>query len=284
MKLLLTGSNGFTGQHFIEFANAAGYEVVCLKSPLEDVSRLRDELNQIKPDVVVHLAGISFVAEQDSSSFYAVNVVGTTNLLDALCQLKTPLYKIMLASSATIYGNAQSMPITEETPVSPVNHYAMSKLAMELMAKTYLTKLPLFIVRPFNYTGCGQQESFVIPKLVSHFARRAQSIELGNCDVEREFNDVRFVCDVYCRLLAKAQPGEIYNVCSGRPVSLKSVINLLSELTRHSLTISVNPALIRANDIQSLYGSADRLTKALGSVSHYSLESTLQWMLEGSSS
>src|SRR5690606_29793103 len=133
---------------------------------------------------------------------------------------------VLLASSANVYGNTECSPIAETQPPAPVNHYAMSKLAMEHMARTYADRLPLFFTRPFNYTGPGQDASFVIPKLVTHFARRAPAVELGNLDVEREFNDVRFVCEAYLSLLQKAVPGEVYNICTGAPLTLRAVIDL----------------------------------------------------------
>ena len=164
------------------------------------------------PEAAVHLAAISFVGHADTGAFYDVNVLGTLSLLESLVALPKAPRHILLASSANVYGNCDVSPISEERQPVPVNHYAMSKLAMEYMARNYLDRLPLFFVRPFNYTGLGQTGSFLIPKLVQHFAVNATCIELGNLDVEREFNDVRFVCDAYLKLLVNAVPGEVYNV------------------------------------------------------------------------
>jgi len=147
------------------------------------------------------------------------------------------------------------------------------------MARTYLDRLPLFFVRPFNYTGPWQAKSFVIPKLVSHFAQRAEAVELGNLDVEREFNDVRFVCEAYLRLLQKAMPGEVYNICSGKPVTLKSVIELLGQITGHQLQVNVNPAFVRSNEIHRLCGSPAKLVNMVGEISSPALIDTLRWML-----
>ena len=173
-----------------------------------------------QPNYVVHLAAISFVGHGNADDFYRVNVVGTVNLLEALLKLEKKPTKVLIASSANVYGNCEISPISESQQPLPVNHYAMSKLAMELMARTYLSRLPIFFTRPFNYIGLGQAESFVIPKLISHFTKKAEVIELGNLNVEREFNDVRFVCDAYLRLLDVAKPGESYNICSGKPCLL----------------------------------------------------------------
>jgi nucleoside-diphosphate-sugar epimerase len=155
----------------------------------------------------------------------------------------------------------------------------MSKLAMEHMAWTYLDKLPIVITRPFNYTGPGQAPQFLIPKLVSHFARRAPAIELGNLHVEREFNDVRMVCDAYLALLAHGVPGEVYNVCSGQPYTLQHVIGLLSAITGHAMEVTVNPAFVRANEVHRLCGSAAKLLACTGRLTVPTLEDTLRWML-----
>jgi len=283
LKLLLTGSDGFTGRHFVSSARARGHEVVALQANLNDRDALIQEVAQVAPEAVVHLAAISFVGHADPSAFYNVNVIGTLNLLDALAALAQPPRSVLLASSANVYGNCEQSPITEAQPPAPVNHYAMSKLAMEYMARTYLDRLPLFFVRPFNYTGPGQAESFVIPKLVAHFARRAAAVELGNLDVEREFNDVRFVCEAYLQLLEKAKPGEVVNVCTGKPVTLKSVLALLSQITGHQLQVKVNPAFVRNNEIHRLCGSPAKLVGVVGEVTSPSLSDTLRWMLEQTS-
>lgn len=280
MRLALTGANGFTGRHFKRRAEAAGYEVYSVQSNLLDAESLRDEMQQVQPRHVVHLAAISFVGHADASAFYQVNVVGTTHLLDALCSLERAPEKVLLAGSANVYGNTEHSPITEAEPVAPVNHYAMSKVAMEMMARTYADKLPLFFTRPFNYTGPGQAESFLIPKLVSHFARKAEKVELGNLHVEREFNDVRFVCDSYLRLLKKAQNSEIYNVCSGQPVTLQAVIAALTRLTQHDISVAVNPAFVRRNEVHRLCGSPEKLFATIGALPVPALEDTLQWMLQ----
>lgn len=283
MKLLLTGANGFTGRHFAVAASACGYKVVALKASLGDADALKAEVAKVAPEVVVHLAAISFVGGVNASAYYDVNVIGTLNLLDALAALARPPSQVLLASSANMYGNCKQSPITEDQLPAPVNHYATSKLAMEHMARAYLDRLPLFFTRPFNYTGPGQSASFVIPKLVAHFARRAEVVELGSLDVEREFNDVRFVCEAYIKLLRKAPAGEVYNICTGKPVTPKTVLALLSEITGHQLQVHVNPAFVRANEIRRLCGSPAKLEATIGEIVSPTLVDTLGWMLRASS-
>ena len=280
MKILLTGAAGFTGLFFKSAAEAADHQVVALQADLTDKAAVAAEVLQAAPDVVVHLAAISFVGHADDTAFYGVNVLGTMNLLAGLAVLPVKPSKVLLASSANIYGNCDASPITENQPAAPVNHYAMSKLAMEHMAWTYLDKLPIVITRPFNYTGPGQAPQFLIPKLVNHFVRRASAIELGNLHVEREFNDLRMVCDAYLALLAHGVPGEVYNVCSGQPYTLQHVIGLLSGITGHTMDVQVNPAYVRANEVHRLCGSPDKLLAFTGPLRPYALEATLAWMLE----
>jgi len=279
LKLLVTGASGFTGKHFVKAAYDFGHEVIELEADLRDRDAVKQQVLQAAPEAVVHLAGISFVGHADPCAFYHVNVIGTLNLLDALTALTQPPSGILLASSANVYGNCEQSPITEEQSPAPVNHYAMSKLAMEYMARTYLDRLPLFFARPFNYIGPGQRESFVAPKLVAHFVQRAESVDLGNLEVEREFNDVRFVCEAYLQLLDKAVPGEVYNICSGKPIALKSVFDLLSQITGHHMQIKLNPAFVRNNEIHRLYGNPEKLYRLVGDISLPALQDTLHWML-----
>lgn len=278
----MTGAEGFTGQHFFPMAQLAEHEVHCLKADLTNVNALQEEVQAVRPELVVHLAAISFVGHADISAFYKINVIGTINLLDALVSLPSRPKRVLLASSANIYGNCEQSPIAENQHPAPVNHYATSKLAMEYMARTYLDLLPIFFTRPFNYVGLGQAGSFVIPKLVSHFVKKAEVIELGNLNVEREFNDVRFVCDAYLRLLDAAEPGEVYNICSGKPVTLSKVIELLTKITGHCINVKVNPAFVRKNEVHRLFGNPEKLSNTIGVTQQSILKETLTWMLDRS--
>ena len=280
LRMLVTGADGFTGVHFVKQAREAGYEVFEFNADLTNPQAVQAQVDAAAPDVVVHLAAISFVGHDKTSAFYDVNVIGTLNLLDALLKLPKPPTRVLLASSANVYGNCEQSPISETQSAAPLNHYAMSKLAMEHLAKTYVDKLPLFFVRPFNYTGPGQVESFVIPKLVAHFKRRAATVELGNLTVEREYNDVRMVTDAYLKLLEKAVIGQTYNICSSKTYTLHQVIDTLIELTGHSINVAVNPAFVRANELHRLCGDASKLDKTIGASDSIALKDTLRWMLE----
>jgi len=283
LRILLTGAEGFTGRVFAKRAVAAGHAVIALQSDLTHREALHQEVRALAPDAVVHLAAISFVGHANEAAFYAVNVVGTTHLLDAVAQLPAKPACVLLASSANVYGNTAQSPISENQPPAPINHYGMSKLAMEFMARTYNERLNLVVARPFNYTGPGQDAHFLIPKLAAHFAARAPSIELGNLDVEREFNDVQMVCDAYLLLLAHGEPGETYNICSGRPYALRRIIETFARMTSHDLRIKINPAFVRANEVHRLCGDPQKLhallSRQVAALNEPALEETLGRML-----
>lgn len=279
MKILVTGARGFTGRQFIAAATRAGHEAVPLRSDLRCVDDLRQELSALRVEAAVHLGAISFVAHDDERELYDVNLFGTLNLLRALADTAQPLAKVLLASSANVYGNSESSPIPETQPPAPVNHYAMTKLAMEHMASALFPQLPIVVTRPFNYTGPGQAEQFVIPKLVDHFRRRAPRVTLGNLHVQREYNDVRFVCEVYLRLLAAPVTQPVYNVCTGVTYDFNAVLQTLSQLTGHAIEVDVDPALVRPNEVHRLCGDPSRVREIAGDVPSYALADTLRWML-----
>ena len=282
MKLLVTGARGFTGIHFTQFAASQGYEVHGLQTNITDSAKLKEEVLAISPDLVAHFAGISFVAGTDYESFYRVHALGTSNLLEAITKLKnTP--KVLLASSATVYGNNRNSLSKEDQPTTPIDHYATSKVAMEEMAKTFFNRIPIIIVRPFNYTGPGQKGNFLIPKLVRHFANREPFIELGNLKIEREFNNVSMICNAYLNLLHFGNPGEIYNVCSGKARSLQFVLDTLKEITGHKIDIRINPDFVRANEVHRMVGDPNKINTLFSNkglaLQHIDLEGTLKQML-----
>ncbi len=279
---LITGVGGFTGRHLAAALAASGQEVAGVSR--RDVDLLDREATarlvmRIRPEAVVHLAGIAFVAHGDADAMYRTNVVGTRNLLEALASLDRPPRVVLLASSAAVYGNANVEPITEDVPPAPANDYAVSKLAMEHMARLWMPRLPITIARPFNYTGVGQLADFLLPKIGDHFRRRAPVIELGNLDVARDFSDVRVVVKRYSALLGVRAACETFNVASGRAYTLQEVLDLMRDLTGHSPEVRVNPAFVRASEVRRLVGSSARLDAAIGVVPPIPLAETLAWML-----
>jgi nucleoside-diphosphate-sugar epimerase len=280
----VTGCSGFTGRYVAGALAEGGYLAVDAEraGPHFDLTQpatVRAVLDEARPDYVIHLAALSFVGHSDATAFYAVNAVGTANLLEALAASKLNPRRVVIASSANVYGNAKVEPITEATAPEPVNHYAASKLAMEAMARTYADRLPIVMTRPFNYTGVGQTVNFLVPKLVAHFAQRRPFIELGNLDVVRDFSDVRTVAQAYLRLLTADVPDGVTNLCSGVGRSLRWVLEQLTELSGHSIEVRVNPEFVRASEVHRLIGSSSRMEAALGVLPHRDFRETLAWML-----
>ncbi|HET8898292.1 MAG TPA: NAD-dependent epimerase/dehydratase family protein [Rhodanobacteraceae bacterium] len=289
-RALLTGRNGFTGHYVAAALEAAGYEVLglvhendpagatCLRANLLNPSAVQQAVDEARAEVVIHLAAIAFVAHGDVEEIYRTNIVGSRNLLHALAATARPPRHVILASSANIYGNATRDPIDEDTPLAPVNDYAVSKLAMEYMARTWMPRLPITLVRPFNYTGVGQSPNFLIPKIVSHYQRGERVIELGNTHVARDFSDVRDVARAYAALAGTTANGEAVNLCSGTAHTLADILALLAEIAGYRIEVRVNPAFVRANEVARLTGSNARLHDLTGSAPHIPLAETLQWM------
>lgn len=289
--VLITGSDGFTGKYVArEFANrgwevwGSGQRATNLRKryaniDLLDPSTLAIIQSAIRPDVVIHLAAISYVGEEDASAFYKVNILGTKFLLDTLCSYQGNLQHVVLASSAAIYGNVDKRKIPECCPAKPTNDYGVSKLAMEYLANTYLDKLPITITRPFNYTGLGQHPRFLIPKLVHHFKTKAPTIQLGNLDVARELSDVRDVSFIYAELASKPALGDAVNICSGQAYGLPSILATLENLTGHSIRTEVAPGLVRTQEILSLCGDTAKLEEHVILQDRRGMENTLSWML-----
>ena len=293
-RVLITGQQGFTGQHLTTELERNGYEVWGLgdgpptvarnvQANLLDLDALRQAIQTAQPHYVIHLAGVAFVGHGQPKAFYDVNLVGTRNLLEALGPVATNLKCVLLASSANVYGNLQGGLLSESNPVNPANDYAVSKLAMEYMAKLWLPKIPVVLARPFNYTGVGQSDSFLIPKIVSHFIQKRPTIELGNMGVWREFNDVRDIAFAYRKLIEAAPIGETVNVCSSNLVSLKEALALATELTGHSLEPKVNPLFVRSNEVLKLGGDAAQLKRFIPDWQPRRLRETLAWMLSEAS-
>ncbi|MEO0438533.1 MAG: GDP-mannose 4,6-dehydratase [Pseudomonadota bacterium] len=290
-SILITGASGFTGSYVVRAAVRSGLHCIAIArdksniatdvheniiAPLEDRSAVMAAVNAAQPDYVIHLAAISFVAHPSNAEIYKANLIGTVNLLDALkTAIKVP-ERVVIASSANVYGQAEQLPITESTPLRPSNHYGMSKYFVERAAALY-AELPVSICRPFNYTGCGQSASFVVPKLVDAYKRGYKEVVLGDIEVERDFSDVRDVAAAYM-LLLEADTGA-YNIASGRPISLSKVLELLGSISEHQVVVKQDPKLFRQGEIRVSYGCTRLLEENAGYCRRYSFEDTLEWML-----
>jgi nucleoside-diphosphate-sugar epimerase len=187
---------------------------------------------------------------------------------------------VLIASSANVYGNVTAEKISEDTPLNPVNDYAISKVAVEHIAQLWMDRLPITITRPFNYTGVGQSEDFVMPKIVRHFKEKKDFIELGNMEVWREFNDVRVIANCYRKLIEHQPLYSAVNLCSGVTYSLKEIIEMLSLTSNHNINIKVNKDLIRKSEVKKLAGDPRKLELEIGKLKFLTFNDTLLWMLE----
>jgi len=289
MRVLITGINGFTGVYLEKLLRSYDFQVfgTTIDEPLKDthlkcditnIDDVQEVLNEIRPDYIIHLAAISFVAS-DPMKTYKVNVFGTLNILDSLVKLKLGPKKIILASSAAVYGNQQGSLSESNFPI-PINHYGNSKLVMENMAKNYFEKLNILIVRPFNYTGVGQENHFLIPKIISHYASRKKTIELGNIEVFREYNDINDIARAYYKLLIEDFHSQTLNLCSGRSYSISQILDILNKKANYNIKVTVNPKFVRKNEISDLKGDPSKLYHWLGN-DHFqmTIEETLSKML-----
>jgi len=287
--VLVTGASGFTGRYVVERLRAEGYRVLrvahepaddAYACDIADARQVTAMMAELRPDYLIHLAAIAFVAHANVEQMYQVNLFGTLNLLQGLADAGVTPRRVLIASSANVYGNPPVAQVSEAVCPAPLNHYANSKLAMEHMVRTWMERLPIVITRPFNYTGAGQDAKFLIPKIVGHFQRREPLLKLGNLDVVREFNDVRFVAEAYARLLDADAAGETVNLCSGQGYALLDVVERVSALSGHRLAVEVAPELVRANELKVLIGDDSKLQGLIGPLTEYRLDETLAWMLD----
>jgi GDP-6-deoxy-D-talose 4-dehydrogenase len=295
-RVFVTGVNGFAGHYVAAALACAGHDVHGLVKPphsgdipnvsriyeadLNDTESLKRIIDEVQPDKIVHLAAIAFVAHGNVKDIYDTNVLGTRSLLDALACQGANYDSVMLMSSANVYGNKTAGRLDERTPLDPRNDYALSKIAMEYLTHIY-SNMPFIIVRPFNYTGVGQDKNFIIPKIIDHAKRKARSLELGNIDVARDFSDVRFVADCCQRLLDNPNAiGQVVNICSGIPYRLADVIKSIENMSNHHFEITKKSDLVRNNEVPQLWGDPSKLHTLMDCVDAPPFSDTLQWMLE----
>lgn len=296
-RVLITGANGFSGPYVAAALTVQGHEVHGLSkangpteaaevarwhfADLMDYTALAEVITEVQPEHVVHLAAISFVPHAHVSEIYQTNIVGTRNLLEALSINCRATRSTIIVSSAHVYGNRIGGALDELTPPDPHSDYALSKLACEHLARMYNDRVPSIIVRPFNYTGRGQDVHFIIPKIIDHVRSKQSRIELGNIDVARDFSDVRFFAESITALLVSADAvGEVVNICSGEAYPLTYILDLVGQISGYEIEVISNPAFFRVNDVMQLWGDPTKLRKLVGELDGPSLEETLRWMLD----
>lgn len=305
MRVLVTGANGFVGRWLVRHLGALGHEVMACAGPdatapgsdgvawhpldLEAPGPLAEVLPW-PVDAVVHLAGLSSVAESlaDPALAWRVNTLGTVRLLEALAARRRqgegdPV--VLLVSTGEVYGRGETAHHEDELP-APLSPYAASKAAAELAGfETWRrTGLRVIVARPFPHTGPGQSPRFVVPALLRRVcdARREGrgDIPTGNLTPVRDFLDVRDVVAAYALLLERGQVGRVYNVASGNGVRLEDLLDRIARKVGHAVRPVPDPGLTRSADIPVLVGNADRLRAETGWSPVYALDDTLQRMLD----
>lgn len=285
-KVLITGVDGFTGKHLKNELLHLGYEVygtsrVKSANPniyqvdITEQSSIEQVLIEVKPDFIFHLAAISFVAHENAGDFYNINVIGTENLLKAIIATGLNPEKVLISSSANVYGNTNVALINEDVKCEPVNHYACSKLAMEKIVSNYFDLLNIIITRPFNYTGPNQAKHFLVPKIVSHFKQKCSEIELGNIDIYRDYSFVQYVVGAYIKLVESSEKSLIVNVCSGKAVSLFEIIKEMKSLTSQDIKVEINDSFVRKDEIKRITGDNTKLINIIGNQKVYTLKEIL---------
>jgi len=311
LKAFITGMDGFVGGYLAEALLEEGAEVAgTVLNPSEplrigekarqkvrtiaaDIRRsgaLDEPLKQLQPEWIFHLAAVSHVpsADHDPLPAFQTNVQGTLLLLEAV-QRQCPKSRVMFISSAEVYGKAAptQMPLTEDSPVRPANFYAATKRAGELWSEYYhrAQGLDVVILRPFNHIGPRQSERFV----TSSFARQIAEIEagrsepllrVGNLEAYRDFTDVRDVVRAYLLASRKALSGEILQVCSGRRVQIRRILDFYLSQCKVQVAIEQDPERMRASEVPERWGSYRKLEALTGWQPTRTLENTLRDILD----
>jgi GDP-D-mannose dehydratase len=309
MRALITGINGFVGGHLAEHLLSSGlWEVagvarqpaIALKTltgrvtyvaaDLSDREQTLGALARIRPDVIFHLAGQSNVphAFADPHTTVQTNIGAQLNLFLGVLQLRIdPL--IIVASSNEIYGlvRPEDLPVNEQTPLRPVNPYAVSKAAQDLFAYQYHIshRLRTIRLRPFNHIGPRQTEAFVVPAFAAQIARIETGLQppvlrVGNLAAERDFSDVRDIVRAYELAALHGEVGAAYNVGSGQAVGVQRILDILLTFSTHDIQIEPDPSRMRPSDVPRVVCDASRFHADTGWTPRIPLEQTLFDTLE----
>ncbi len=309
MKALVSGITGFTGGFLSAVLQEAGAEVYGIirrnpsgqaKDPppgvtpvyvdLSDGPGLSQALAKVQPQQVYHLAAQQNVALSwaNPGETFNINVVGTVNLLNAVREA-APQATVIISGSSEEYGLIQTeeLPVREDNRTRPLTPYGISKLAQSLVAYLYYRGHGLKVIRSrtFSYTGPGQAASHVIPALARQVAaieagKQVPVLEVGNLEACRDFSDVRDVVRAYMLMATTGVPGEIYNVASGRSISIKEILEQLLQLARVKIEIRQDPTRMRPTEIPVVRGDVAKARRDLGWTPTIPFQVTLQDTLE----
>jgi GDP-4-dehydro-6-deoxy-D-mannose reductase len=302
--ILVTGAAGVVGGHLLDALTLESTPIVGWHHPkalpavhldtvrwasidMLDADVVARAIRDTRPSAVYHLAGAAHVGQSWQHTFetYEINVLATHRLLDALrsADLKP---RVLIAGSATIYL-PQDRPIRESDPFGATSPYATSKLAQEMLSRQAWEDdgIPTLLARSFNHVGPRQDPSFVAPGIARQIAlieagRQDPVLTLGNLEPKRDISDVRDTVRAYVAMMAKAQPGKPYNVCSGRGLAIGELVETFVTRARADVRIVQDPARFRPNDPPLLVGDHARLTGDTGWTPQIPFDRTVEDLLD----
>jgi GDP-4-dehydro-6-deoxy-D-mannose reductase len=296
--VVVTGINGFVGQHLARELHKQGYEVIGAGRESELTPELEaiiheyyecDLLNEadvaklpLKESLaVINLAGLAQVGSSygQEKLYMDVNVKVQTTLASYLQKTGNFSTRIIAVSTGAVYDSSQSMPLSEGSKtVTEGSPYAVSKIAMEEALQEYVVSgVDIVIVRPFNHIGPGQLGGFLVPDLASQI-QKSDSISVGNLSTERDYTDVRDVVRAYVLLATTPKLShQLYNVCSGKSISGKKILDLIKQnLDKNDLEVVVDQKKIRPNDPLVVRGDNKRLCTDTGWKPTFELGTTIK--------
>lgn len=311
-KFLITGFSGFVSKHFMNLLENRGDHVSVLgidlqrpafktedfhhvqyeftKLDLLDKDAVQNILYQFQPNYIIHFASyssVSFSWKNPILSFQN-NTNIFLNILEAL-RLHAIKARVLSVGSSEEYGNvAQSdIPLREEQPLRPLSPYAVARVTQEMLSRVYVDGYGFDIVmtRSFNHIGPGQSEIFVVPSFAKQLAegwhRKETKISLttGDLSIVRDFLDVRDVVQAYYALLKKGKSGEVYNVCSGRGISLSDILAMMSKKLQVQFVPVIDKKLVRPKENMVITGSNKKIKKETGWEPKISLETAIEDIL-----
>jgi GDP-4-dehydro-6-deoxy-D-mannose reductase len=299
----VTGAAGFAGSHLIELLAKDEPAIVAWHRPggsppvaalratwqavnLLDPASVRQAIAALRPRAVYHCAGAPHVGQswEATEPTFAANVRATHHLLRALRDADVEA-RVMLPSSAMVYQPSDE-PLAEDGPLLPPNPYGLSKLAMELLAQgSSSSRLVVTLARPFNHVGPRQASSFAASGFARQIAeieagRRRPEVVVGNLEARREVMDVRDTVRAYRTILEQGGAARPYNICSGNAIAIRDLLDSLIARARVPVTVRINAAQYRPNDIPLLVGDPARIRRELGWTPIVPLSQTLDDLLE----
>lgn len=304
-KILITGANGFAGQHLIQLLTP-DYQIIGVinKSNLAssgntqyvngnilDRGFLEDLVKKYKPEKIIHLAAIAPTWSEDPENIFKINLIGTLNLYLAVESHKESSGfdpKIVYVSSAEVYGKTPNPEkITEQNPFFPANYYGSSKVAADRLSyqMSQSAKLKIIIVRPFNHTGPGQLKGFFVPDMASQIVEIENSpgkseLMVGNLESVRDISDVRDITQGYKKILEIDTPGEVFNICSGQGIKMKDLLDKLLSLAKKPIKIIEDPKRMRPSEVPITVGDNSKVKNLTGWEPKIPIDQTLQDTLE----